>query len=386
MLQFSEMEHDYRSGGKVSRAIGDIADLNIMLGEKATRAPVFMGMVDLMVSGGMPIKEALTKAENATYLSMFDYHAFERPQMYAKLGMAGRFAGALTTYKHGYLSNLTYFGQKPVKNALPIVASIAAMTVFTGITGAPGYDELDSLYGDITNTFFGGRKNIRDIMGDIPEWGKTGALSAALDINAYGKFSAANMKPDSALEALSPQAAGAWRILQSGYDAAKNQDRLAAGNLLYDLAPNGPMKGWIEEAFFKDPNGVLTDRKGDAKYLRDEGEWNLRKYSGLKSRTEALYGEAEFAGSERDKADAEKRKSIEDKVTRQMRYGQPDYDQLMQDYTARGGNPDTLVTDQKVEADATKQQLTPAERRRLALESNPSPENIRKYFNYEDQR
>ena len=394
MLNFSEMEHDYQTPkGKVGRTIDAAADINMMLGEKATRTPMFMSFVELFTNAGMPLKEALAKAENATYLSMFDYHAFERPLAYAKLGVMGKFAGALTTYKHGYLGNQVELVKEARKNPAGIASSALALIALTGLTGVPFYDELDELYGQITDKFFGKRENIRNaVMPNLPEWTKTGALSSALDINAYSKFSAANMVPDADKPgaALSPQLAGAYKILADGYDLAKNQDRRAVGNLLYDLAPNGPAKGMIEDKFFRGPKGELLDREGNVKYRRDETEWMKRKFSGLKSLKEARSSESEFTGMQRDKADQERLKALGEKSMRKFKGGSLTPDEInaiVKEYTERGGDPaQVLPNEQKIGKMVEGQTMTPEEIRLKNLKDNPSLANMRKWMNYEAQR
>lgn len=390
MLDFTEMEHDYQSQkGPVGRAIDKVADFNMMVGEKYTRTPVFMGFVDIMTKAGMPLAEALTKAENATYLSMFDYHNFERPMAYQQLGVPGKFAGALTTYKHGFVGNQVQLAKNWKKNPMALGATLASSLLLSGLTGLPFYDDIDDAFGFITNQM-GKRENIRNaLMKNFPEWAKTGIVSSALDINAYSKFSASNMLPDQVATTLSPQLSAAGKIVSDIWDTTQNRDRQAFGNLLYDLAPNGPLKGLVEDNFFRGNNGMLMDNKGDAKYMRDEGEWLLRKSTGLRSLREARAAEIEFKGGQRDRADEAALKDLGNKVTRQIkgRYlDQESFTDIAQKYKERGGDVESILpTDKKLEDIGTNQNVTPADRRKQALIDNPTPANIRKYKNYESQ-
>lgn len=390
MLDFTEMEHDYQSQkGPVGRAIDKVADFNMMVGEKYTRTPVFMSFVDIMVKSGMPLAEALTKAENATYLSMFDYHNFERPMAYQQLGVPGKFAGALTTYKHGYVGNQVQLAKNWRKNPMALGATLASSLLLSGIAGLPFYDDIDDAFGFITNQM-GKRETIRNaVMKNLPEWMKTGILSSALDINAYSKFSAANMMPDQVATTLSPQLSAAGKIVGDIWDVSQNRDRQAFGNFLYDLAPNGPLKGLVEDNFFRGKNGMLLDRRGEAKYMRDEDEWLLRKATGLRSLREARASEIEFKGGERDKADTEALKGLGEKVNRQIKGGyldQESFTDIAQKYKDRGGDVEAILpTEQSLTDIAKKKSMTPADRRKEALINNPNPANIRKYKNYEAQ-
>jgi len=352
---------------------------------------MFMSFVDQLHNAGIETKYALPIAENMVQHSMIDYHQFERPQIYSKLGVLGQFAGGLTTFKHAYFGQQLKLGKEVPRNALPMAQSAAAAVALAGIAGLPFYDELDNLFGEITDKFFDKRQNIRDtFLKNLPEWAKSGALASATNISMQGKFSSANMIPDydKPFQAVSPQLSAAGRIIGDMIDLAKNRDDQGFRNLLQDVAPSG-LRGLVEDKFAKqtdvnpetgEKRTFLLGRDGLPVVQRDESDWQIRKWTGMRSNKEALLREETYRDRNEKKADDEakkkigidfKRKIINDKLTPE------ETAKMAQEEIKRKGDPMTLLN--SVGQTAMQKHLTEKQR----LEGIPSnQQSVQKYQYY----
>jgi hypothetical protein len=293
MATFSEMERAYQgTQTKLGRAKDQVAEVNMKLGEQLTRTPMFMSFADMLVRKGMEEQKAFQIAENLTQEAMIDYHQWERPMVYSKLGVVGGFMGGLTTFKHGFVGQQVYLGKqlfKPAagkRQAAPIAASIGSMLIFAGITGLPFYQELDSMYHMLTNHFGGEARSIReDFLQQLPDWLQHGAVSAATGLNLQGKFSSADMVPDAdhAFRALSPHLEGAGKIAGSVYDVLKSGgDTQSLRNLVVNSAPSG-WRGAAEGAMSRDQNNYLVGKDGLPMFQRTDDEWQTRELTGIRT-------------------------------------------------------------------------------------------------------
>lgn len=402
MVNFSEMERAYQgSQSAAGRAKDKVAEFNMKVGEVGTRAPMFLSFVEMLHSQGVPLSRALEVAENATQLSMIDYHQWERPQLYGKMGAIGNFAGGLTTFKHGYAGQLGVQGKEVMKgNPLPLAASAAAMIAVAGITGMPFYDELDELHGLITDKFFGKRSTIRDTaLANLPEWTKSGVVANATGVAVQSKFSSANMIPDYDRPgaALSPQLAAAAQLIADGIDVIKNGDDQAYANLMLDLAPSGPAKGIVENQMFKqermgadgkpllnakgEPRTVLLNRERQAIVERDSSDWKTRMSTGLRPQHEVLQREQDFAGRQAEMADTAAKKKIATDFGRKAinnKADAPTTQEAIKEYRERGGDPKGLMD--LFRAKALENKVTENERR--AMQLKPTEGSMRKYEYY----
>lgn len=390
LLNFSEMERAYEgTKSKFGRGFDKAAEINMKLGEVGTRTPMFMSFVDLLNKAGIENKYALPIAENMVQHSMIDYHQFERPQLYGKLGVVGQFAGGLTTFKHGYMGQQLKLAKEAPRNPIPLAQSAAAAVALAGISGLPFYDELDNLFGEITDKFFDKRQNIRDtFLKNAPEWAKSGALASATDLAMQGKFSSANMVPDSLLKAASPQLEAAGRIIGDAIDLAKNHDDQAFRNLMLSIAPSGA-KGFVEDKLSRkdviDPTtgktkSFLLGREGLPVVERTEKDWNVRKWTGMRTNKEALGREETYRNRQEMKADEDakkkiglefKRKIVNDGLTPE------EASRISKEYIKRKGDPVSLLN--SVGQTAMTKQLTEKQR----LEGIPKNESsVQKYQYY----
>lgn len=385
ITSFSEMEKAYEgNSSKFMRGFNKAAEFNMQIGETATRGPTFMGFVDLLRHGDVPLDKALVIADNATRFSMFDYHAWERPQVYAKGGIVGQFAGGLTTFKHAYVGNVAKALKESPKNPVPILASAAAMVFLAGIQGAPFYDELDNLYGSITNKF-GERKNIRDsFLQNLPEWSKSGGLGQMTGMAVQSKFSSANMIPDYERPgaALSPQLAAAGQILMDAIDIAKHGDKQGWANLALDMSPT-TLKGEVENQLFNE-NGDLVNRNREAIVHRTDDQWTKRRITGLRDNNEMLQREQDYRARTADMADQEAKKKITTDYNRSIMNDNPDFSKA-DEFAQRGGDRKSLFSLERFKEEALKKTLTESERAAAGVKNEGTMKKF-EYYNKPGER
>lgn len=389
LYAFNELELAHNATkGKTRRALGAAADFTISTGDKMTKLPTYLGFVELFKDAGIENKIAYALAEKATESSMVSYHPWERPMMYQKMGVVGQFAGGLTTYKHAS-TNLQAklvqeaFGQQ--KNFKPLIASGLALMVFAGITGLPAYAELDQLYSKVHELYAGKPSTIReDFLQKLPEYTKSGAISAATDLNLQAKWSAADMVPDSLAKAASPHMEGAYKIAEAAAAYAVNPDTVNKANLLMMLTPSG-LKGFTEEAVRKDAQGRVLDSKGlpVSATPRSEADWSKRKWTGVSLLNETIENQDLFKDKQaqaymdkqiKDKSTAVKQAFIGNDFTRMSK--------LLSEYTQLAG-PE--ATKQLLDELGTKTTVDKNLGARQRAQGTPNTvRGVQKYENYND--
>lgn len=294
LYAFNELEASHKATeNKYIRGFGKAADFTISTGDKMTKLPTYLGFVELFKEGGIDGTTAFALAEKATESSMVNYHPFERPMMYQKMGVIGNFAGGLTTFKHANVNLQAKlvqeaFGQQ--KNIKPLLYSGMVMLLTAGITGLPAYGELDTLYSKVSEMLNGKPHSIReDFLQKLPELLKSGVISAVANLNLQAKWSAADMIPDTLGKALSPHLEGAYQIGEAAAMYAKDPSIVNRNNLLMKLTPVG-VKGFTEEAVMKDPQGRVLGTDGLPKFdsPRSESDWAKRKYTGVSLLNETI--------------------------------------------------------------------------------------------------
>lgn len=391
---FSEMEKAYEGrNSKPMRAFNQVAEVNMKLGETTTRMPSFIATAHMLIDGGVPKERAMEVAENLTMATMFDYHAWERPQIYAKGGVVGGLAGALTTFKHAYIGNQVKLLQEAKGgpkgsggsiNPLPIVSSLLIATGLAGLSGMPGFDDLDNMYGTITDKVYGERKNIRDeVMSNLPEGVKTGYLSTMTGLALQSKFSSAKISPDfnHPAQVVSPQLAAAWQAVADGYEVLTKGDKQAYGNFLMDITPSIG-KGLVESNFKQgtdasgNPNGDVLDRNQGVSYHRSPEEWAIRRATGLRSTKEMLESGVNYRATQAKIADSEATKSLEKDLTRGAINGKVDNKQGF-DFAQRAGTDQVPAMIGKMMDAAKKAKQTAREEAGEAVMNNPTEKNMK---------
>jgi hypothetical protein len=298
IMSFSEMElaHSATRNQKMVN-IEKVGGLPMSLGEKMTRPPVFMTFVDIFHKFGLDNENAFRAAQHATNMAMADYHPHERPRIYSQLGIVGEFAGALTTYKHN-MGTQTYFRARDAITADAggkrqygaAAAAGAAGAFFYGITGAPGYEDLDNIFQFFTAQLGGDRKTIREAaLSDVPEWAKSGMLSAATGLDFQTRMSMGNLLPEVSGATLSPQLAALGDMFVAAAKYGKYQDEQSFKELARAVTPSG-MRGMTEDALLTDEEGFVQNTAGERLFEepRSEKERDIRKAFAIRPLRETL--------------------------------------------------------------------------------------------------
>lgn len=268
---FNELELSHRATKtKVARKAGEMADFTVSAGDRMTKLPAFLGLVDMLhIGGGIPLKDSLAIAEKGLESGMTNYHPWERPQMYQRLGVLGQFAGGLTTFKHSqanlYAKTIQEaFGK--TKDPRSMLMMTGSMVFFAGITGLMGYAEADQLYSKIMELTTGKPRTIReDLLKNLPDFLKNGVLSAASGLNWQAKVSAADMVPDTLTKAASPHLEAAGKVVGSVAQAVNDPSNVNIKNAVQELMPTGLSK-LSERLMNTDEQGQILGKDGLPKY------------------------------------------------------------------------------------------------------------------------
>lgn len=209
-------------------------------------------------------------------------------------------------------------------------------------------------------------------MKDTEDWIKYGGLSAWMNLNAFTKFSSADLLPDpeKPMQALSPQLAAASDIAVNAWDVLKSQDKQAVANFLTGIAPNGPLKGMIEDKLMTEVNPQtgeteLFNKNRELKYRRTDFDRDIRKWSGMKSLDEVKAQEELFYASKANLADEAVKKDIVAKAKRGFmnnNLSEEKVNTLVDKYLERGGDPKDLFNQLRLQQWARSQMTTEAER------------------------
>jgi len=344
IMDFSELERVYEGHkSDVGRTMDHIAEWNMQFGESSTRPPMFLAFVNLLSKSEPDLNKVLPIAENLTNQAMVDYHKWERPLMYTGAGVLGPHVGGLTTFKHSYLGTQTLLAKELKKNPKPFIASAMAMTFLAGVTGVPFYDEADTLYQELKQLAGMEPGSIaQDALQDLPQWMKTGVLSSALDLNIQGKFSSANMVPDSVGQAVFPHLSGAAKIMGSAADFASNPNENTFGNLAVQSVPSG-FKQAATEAF-KQNDGYTVGKDGQNEYYRTPEQWTKSSVTGLVPQQEAVDKQRMYQGDRNAKQLNDQMKNLSSKFKDAViRWDVDAIPDIVDEYAALGGDPNTLL-------------------------------------------
>jgi hypothetical protein len=382
---------------KYTKAFDKVADYGREKAEQWTRPYVFFMTTELLRDSGMKPKEAFDMAFNMTQHAMINYHQAEKPMMYSRLGVLGNAAGSLQTFKHAYLGQLgTFIKEATNGKPGPLIAASIAMLTFAGLKGIPGYQEVDELVKSMTDYFYKDRKSISDIaLKNAPEWLKSGALSASTGVNMQSRLSAADVLPNSPLEAVSPFASWGGKIASAAGEVISENDPLAWANLAKAAAPSGTIKGLVETAvnskepvtpeMYKDGTDRVTlNKRGEVDYDRSSFEAGVRKWTGGTALEESLTKEKLYNDLANQKSRLVGQKKITGKAERALAQGQltePLMKELVSEYQKEKGDPQQLVT-ALIEYKKTVEMTT---KQRLQGIPTNTLSSIYRYQNYNDR-
>jgi hypothetical protein len=356
LFNFSEFQEvSAVTQSRASKEYDRVVDFNRTLPERSTRPFVFFTAVDMLKKAGYEGKQLYDAAYNITQSAMVDYHMSERPMMYQKAGVVGRLAGGLQSYKHAMLNQYArQYAEAKRGNWKPLAYTMVAATTLAGVSGLPFYQEVDQLVQMITEDFFGGRKTIKELaLSNAPEFIKIGAPSAGTGLNVQSRMSAADILPNSPLEAISPYAKVAGGIVESGYELATKRDPLSAKNFAVSMSPSGPIKGLVRDALFTDANGTSYDKYGEiidkgesVGGLRTEFDRKAAKFGAGQTVAEAQRSENNYVNKLREVANQKAQGEITAKLKRKYVQGiltEEDMAEASKKYVARKGDPQQLV-------------------------------------------
>ncbi len=384
LMNFSEFEDVSKiTQSKASRRFDAIADWNRIAGEAATRPLVFFAFARMLENSGLPKKELLDLAYNKTQYAMIDYTPMERPMMYTKAGEIGKMAGGLKTFQHGFIGQqIDWIRRAKQGDPIPLLSGLAMAVLGAGITGATAYEELDYIFGAITDKL-GKRQTIREVaLKNLPTWLQDGVLSDKTNINVQSRLGMADVVPNGWADFLSPYASTMGRMATSAYDLAVDPNETTAANAALAWSPSS-MRGVVENTLFKDREGAQKDKEERVDYPRTGRDWKLR-YFGLTSMEESKAKKELFTDSLAKLSDDEAR----DKVLKRMKIGfrrSPSYGateefaKYKDIYMSRGGDPDTLTS--SIQQDLVESRKTRKQRMEGTASGSIGSMNRYKYYN-----
>lgn len=351
LLNFSEFADVNKvTQSKTGQMFDSVVDFNRVLGEAGTRPIVFFAFARMLEKAGFPKEEILNTAYNKTQYAMVDYTPPEIPMMYSKLGQVGKMAGTLKTFNHSFMGQqMDWVGRATKGDWTPLATGAAMSALFSGITGAAGYQEADQLFQWMTNKFFDKRQTIREaVLGNLSGWMQNGIVSDATNINVQSRLGQADLLPNSFMDAISPYASTIGDMTTTAVDLVKDPNAITARNAAKAFAPSS-VRGVIENTLGKAENGNTLDKEGQKDYPRTPFDWKLRNF-GLTSMSESKDKETLYNQSLARLSDQEAQKQLMTYILRGFRtdkqYGvSKEFAEMRKKYLDRGGNPETLVND-----------------------------------------
>jgi hypothetical protein len=314
LLDFTELERAYEGNKtKVGRMADKTAEWSMQIGEGGTRPPMFLAFVDILSKQESNKTVVYEMAEHLTNQTMADYHKWERPLVYNGLGVLSPHAGGLTTFKHNFMGTqvlLAKEARKPgIHSKAPLALSVMSMLMFGGITATPFYNEFNTIYENLRESLLGEKRSIaQDALKELPQWSKTGIASSMIDLNAQGKFSSADMIPDTFSKAAFPHLSGAYDIASDAVKSVANPSSTNLSNLAVSATPSGfrqAMKGIVK----RDGDNLLN-KAGQVETSRTPEEWNKSAATGLVPLKESVEATSRYQNLKNEKARTDKVKQL----------------------------------------------------------------------------
>lgn len=373
------------------------AGANIKMSEQLARTTAFMTFVSHLDQSGKFANtregrmELFQKAEEATRFTMVDYAPSERALAFAKAGLTGNALSTLQTFKLNQLNQMVkYIDDLRNGNPAPALMFFGLYFLLGGLTGFVGVEDADALYEMFKSILsddqiaalpkgvreFGVKKAIME----MDELVSMGPVSALTGLNLYSRFDSSNILPlentfGDSLGSLFPfakdqiaQVGGLKNLLSS--DPNK---RLAGG---YAITPSAA-KGIYENVVpgFTTPEGTVGrgTNPAEGEYTRTPEERSLRNY-GFRSTKEAKTKELDFRNRKIQKDFEARRANIAEKVGNQILYGSlENLNDSIQAYIKLGGDPESLITDAKIEKKFINKNTNRLQKLQMAAQSGSYP-------------
>jgi hypothetical protein len=333
--------------------------------EASTRSSVFMAYVKLLNDSGMSKADGLFEtAHNLTDVTMVNYNKIERPMAFNSMGLIGDLGVNLQSFKFNELSKLSLFVREAAKDKSfsPILTQMATYIVAAGVMGIPGYQELESLYKEITKALSKPDSLTLRVLETQAELSKklgvedkkvmSHGVPSLMGVDLSKRLSMSNLAPDTMLDFMFPGASKLTAIAGAGYQLAKNPtDEMTQKNFVREALPigvTGPLdRTWFEQDVEGGRAGInRTDlmRSTGASItpgpLRNE-EDRFWKTLGMTGINESVQKDKLWQLKEQDMAYAELRSKALSKMIRKA-YVSDSYAENIADYIAAQGDADTL--------------------------------------------
>lgn len=376
LFTFSEAELAHQVlQSKARKRIDAVATAPIRYGEQATRPAVFMMFTDMFHQNGYTGEQGRLMAQTATDFAMANYHPDERPMLYQSLGVVGSLVGALSTYKHNFVSQHI----ARAKNAKEIPAAGAAMLglgfALYGLGGMPGSQELSWLSEKVTGKTL--RENLLTEPRKANDW-YDGLLTASTGLDFQNRLSNAQVLPDASMSAL-PHLSNFLSIGQKAYEFAVTQDKGSFQDLAIATTPAG-MRGITEMSIYPDGN-ILDKKTGETRYEnpRSTKEQVIRAATGVRPFSERLQDERVYANRKQEAIRQDKLKKAQTNFDRAYLLDDgAGMDKAYEAYIKEDGNPQTLWDSKRLQ-NLLKEAGKSEEERRAG-----TPRDINSLRRYED--
>lgn len=370
LTSFSKYDqiHQYGDSGKKS-TVENISNVGLRWSEASTRPTQFLAAFKALREAGMPVPDALERAENSTQLAMIDYHQNQKPTVYKHFGEVGKQAGQFKTFLHGNVSQLRYLASKG-----PEFLGVALLMQFmvAGTQGMIGWNIVEALWDSMTE----GRSATDDVKQTAKQW-MGDHLADMIVYGAASKLSGLYLQPSLSSENIVPldkreltrflfPSAGPLAAMgKEAYNFARGEDKTqAAKNFGKEIAP-GSARGLYDSIFNTDDNRRLLDRQGRPSYEISEKEENVRKFGlGLTTTSQGVKSDQIYRNRDKIRKEEEQQKELAASLTKRLVSGEYTRDQLIDDlvkYNKLGGEGAASKLIQRLPQEMIKKLLTPEE-------------------------
>jgi hypothetical protein len=333
-------ESPFDARGPIAKTV-DVASKTMIIPEVLVRGTAFMAYSQMLKDSGKYGKDLgklFQHAEELTNASMVDYRQGERPMMFSKMGIAGNALNTLQTYPINFYNQWRYFAKQAGKgNYGPILTAMLLQYAVAGMSGIPGFNDMDRLWGwiksQLPDSAWMGVKDIDPklwLMENLGDASVYGLLSEGLGIGMTSRVTA----PSPSEMVGSPLAPAADALKQAGNLGSLAMDptnSTKAAQALYDSTPVG-LQGLLETTLLEDMLSVerqdgtrvwrktsdMADREG--KFARTERDVDIRKW-GLRSQDEVKSSDRQYKESRAKKEVGDRLTKIPDKLYDAVRRG-----------------------------------------------------------------
>lgn len=344
--------------GRTYAKAKSIGEWNIKVAEKLTRGPVFMAFFNMIKESPegskLPIKDVLEITKNLTQYTMVDYNSWQRPQLYANLGLAGSFLGTFRTFQHANIGQMRALAAGDAKSKRGLLVMAAMLFVMAGAGGFPGVEEADIFTKMLrkASASLGGPSDFRSPREFILDQGGTvavGAMSQWAGVDLSSKYSVNRIVPKP--EESMAQVAMMMDLLDAGLTASGELARTSTlstptmHQLAKSILPNSFRNIYDQKVVQQ--NNQIMDKKGGVKDLVGDDEktpW-VWAHQG-KDVNVSLRSKKDWENMSRNKSDQEVMKQASEDFSRLLvsdQLNETNVARITMRYIEKGGDPQVLV-------------------------------------------